>query len=421
MRTRITLIGLLATAAFALSGCGGGGGGGGGVPTGTASLSGRVVERDGTTSNLSGLRITLLRTGESLTTDGTGAFDFGSVPTGTLALRVVDPLAPLGVRALGTDDGSDDGDATDDDSDDDGDDHDVGDDDFDVLDVEDGEEIHVDLEVDDGEIVAVRLSCSEDEEREAEVHLVRADASDDPDVEGEAEIESESDGQKLEVEAEHLAPGREVRAFVICEGVEADLGLRTADADGEAEWEIDTSEGGVLPHGATTVEELVGCDVEVRDAGDGTVLLTGTLPDLPAVQDGEDDEDGEDEGDEAQGRALLVAAGGVPGEAHVEIESKVEDGQTEQGFEAEVEGQTPGLVVDVWMEDAVGSGVLALVGSFTVGGEGEGELEMETDDGGSLPLGVADVNDLVGRAVELRDAADDSVLFTGTVPALVGG
>jgi hypothetical protein len=71
------------------------------------------------------------------------------------------------------------------------------------------------------------------------------------------------------------------------------------------------------------------------------------------------------------------------------------------------------------MEDAVGSGVLALVGSFTI--EGEGELEMETDDGGSLPIGVADVNDLVGRAVELRDAADDSVLFTGTVPALVGG
>ncbi len=140
-------------------------------------------------------------------------------------------------------------------------------------------------------ITSVQVSRSSSDDRESESHLTRAPTSDDADVEGEASLESRTDRQKLKVEAEHLTSGRSVRAVVICDGLEESLGDRTASAFGKAEWEIATNDGGVLPHGAATVEDLVGCSVEVRDATNGTVLLYGAFESVPASSD-DDDGDG---------------------------------------------------------------------------------------------------------------------------------
>ncbi len=91
-------LGLLSTTA-----CGGGGGGGGGA-TGTSSLSGRIVTRNGSTANLGGVEVTFLRTGQTVTSNANGSFGFGSVPTGTIGLQVNDPAVMTTVQTLGNDD-----------------------------------------------------------------------------------------------------------------------------------------------------------------------------------------------------------------------------------------------------------------------------------------------------------------------------
>lgn len=84
------------------------------------------------------------------------------------------------------------------------------------------------------------------------------------------------------MEAEHLAPGTEVR-FLIEDpdnpGSFVSLGTRTADLDGEAELE---SGHGPLPLGVSDVKDLVGLEVRVEDAAANEPLLTGTVPPLVA-------------------------------------------------------------------------------------------------------------------------------------------
>ncbi len=86
----LSLVALLA----ATSSCGGGGGGAGGsdVP-----LAGRVAARDGASSDLAGVQVTLVETGASEVTGADGSFAF-SCPTGGLHLRFLDPLAPTPLR-----------------------------------------------------------------------------------------------------------------------------------------------------------------------------------------------------------------------------------------------------------------------------------------------------------------------------------
>lgn len=416
---------LLATLAISLgllsaTACGGGGGGGGGGSTST--LSGRIVTRNGSTSNLGGISVTFLRTGQTVTSNANGSFGFGTVPTGTVALKVTDPaLSMATVQTLGNDDppGDDNGDDGNDDSFDDGDDNDTGDDDCDVPGGDDGESIEVFISVDNGVITSVQVSRSSSDDRESESHLTRAATSDDLDVTGEASLESRTDRQKLKVEAEHLTSGRSVRAVVICDGIEESLGDRTASAFGKAEWEIATNDGGVLPHGAATVEDLVGCSVEVRDATNGTVLLFGTFESVPASSDDEDG-DGNDDGggtERLRGRAVLAKAVGVAGKAYCEIERRT-DGGTRNEFKVEVENQTVGLVVEVWVANPVG-GALTNVGSLTIGAQGEGQLELQSQDGDSMPFGVTDVTTLSGLPLELRNASGGAVLYSGTVPTAV--
>jgi hypothetical protein len=150
--------------------------------------------------------------------------------------------------------------------------------------VEDGEHVHVRVEIRDGKIDRVDISRSSHDEEEVEVFLDRAATSDDPDIKGKIEVEVRDDRQRLEIEVEHAAPGRMLEAVVIApDGAEASLGALGATALGEAEWEINTGDGGALPFGAGSVSDLEGFGVEVRDAAAGTVLLSGTVPAVPSA------------------------------------------------------------------------------------------------------------------------------------------
>ena len=435
MRTSRTISILFFAATLLVgAGCGGGGGGGGGGSAGTATLSGRVITRNGTTSNLGGVGITLVGVGSD-TTSSDGTFAFGLVPAGTLVLRINDPLAARVAAATvrtaaegGDDDQVDDGDdidddngdASDDDFSDDGDDNDTGDDDMDVAEVRDGESVEVRISVENGVITSVEVARSGSDDRECESRMLRTD--DAPlGVEGKVEAESRTDRERLKVEAEHFTSGASLEAVVICEGVEESLGLRTANVEGEAKWEIATNDGGVLPHGATTVAELVGCTVEVRDGTTGTAYLRGEIREIPATADdhdgdGEDDDDGGSEGDRLRGRSFLARVTATSGESHCEIERRTDEG-TRNEFKVEVEGYASAVSVQVWLAD--GGGVLTQVGTFSVNAEGFGKWELESQDGDTMPFGVTDVTTLSGRAIELRNASGGAVLFGGTVPTAV--
>lgn len=149
--------------------------------------------------------------------------------------------------------------------------------------VRDGEHLHVRLRIRDGRLERSDVSRSEHDEREAEVAMMRTAANDDADMKGKIEVEVRDDRQRFEVEVEHATPGRDLEAVVIApDGAEDTLGTLTVDANGEAGWEINTSDGGLLPFGAADVTNLEGYQVVVRDAIGGTDLLTGLVPAVPA-------------------------------------------------------------------------------------------------------------------------------------------
>jgi hypothetical protein len=426
MRTiSISKAAVVAVGGLLLAACGGGGGGG--TSVGTASLRGAVVLRDGTTSNLGGIQVTDTRTGRTVTTTADGGFGFGTVPAGTITLAVRDPLAPKplvvaqesgpGEGGDGTHDGADDGadhEAGDDagethDGQDDGDSHDVGDDDADEEGVHDSDDVECEIEIEHGEISAIRFHHRDGDKMLGIVRLTRAETSDDADVSGSARLESSADGDRLSVRAEHLAFQRSVEAFVIApDGSEATLGTTFASDGGVAEWEVSTHDGGVLPLGAATAADLVGFRIEVRDGNDGTVLLVGELPELPAGTVGGND----GPGDNALGRALIPAVVAGSGEAHVSLRSC-----EEQRFEVEVVAAAAGSTIEVWLANPANGGTLEKVGELVVDGEGRAELELG-EDGTALPFGVAHAADLAGLAIELR-ATDGTVLFAGTTPTLV--
>lgn len=429
-------------AALCLAGCGGGGGGGAGS-AGSVALAGRVALRDGSTSNLGGIGLTLPATGQTVTTRSDGSFAFGLVPAGDLAIALVGGMSAATVVSTrnggdddedetddsgsdgGGDDGTDDqggdndddGDDDGDDGDDDGDDDDVGDDDSDLRDLGRNDVVEVRLEVRGGRIEAITTSCGRDARREARVRLERAADADDADATGSVKIESRTDREKLEVEAGRLASGRSVEAVVVCDGVEASLGLRTVDATGRAEWEIATNDGGVLPHGALDVASLAGCTVEVRDGDTGDPLLFGAVPELPAaVAPGGGS--GDDEA-RARGRGALVRTADGTGKGYVELRRREKDGEVRQRFKVEAEGQAPGASLDVFVEDPSNPGTPAFVATRIVDAFGEAELELDTHDGASLPFGVTDVTQFVGLTVEVRRTSDGVVILRGAAPSLL--
>src|SRR5262245_31615312 len=88
-----------ACAALGLAACGGGGGGSGGGSVGTAALRGTVVSVDGSTQSLGGIFLRDPRTGQTVTTGSNGSFNFGTVPAGTITLRVLGTTALVSTAA----------------------------------------------------------------------------------------------------------------------------------------------------------------------------------------------------------------------------------------------------------------------------------------------------------------------------------
>jgi hypothetical protein len=103
---------------------------------------------------------------------------------------------------------------------------------------------------------------------------------------------------------------------------------------------------------------------------------------------------------------------------------------SKDGFEQEfhVRGQnldtaSPPGPFETWLEDGVGSGVYNMVAPMvlTDAAQGRWELKLESNAGAPPGLGVADVADLTGRTVQVRDTGGATVYLTGIVGTLGGG
>ena len=283
-----------------LVGCGGGGTtpdplAAAGVPK-PVSVSGVVLEKDGETTDLAGIRLAYVESGEIATTANDGTFEFRTPQPGRITLRVQMSAGPVRAAKNGEDDGPDDDeDSAEDESEDadeaedeleDEDDDEFEDDDEDereessddgirVEDVQEGESVRIRIRIQDGQIIETRISRSDRDEREVEIRMTRSTANDDPDMKGEVELESRDDREKFETEVEHAAPDRELELWVIDpDGVEEFQSTRFVDAFGEAEWELDTHDGDRLPFAVAAVDDLVEHTVEVRDATTGDLLLS---------------------------------------------------------------------------------------------------------------------------------------------------
>ena len=388
--SRVATLGL----SLALAACGGGGGSSPDAPQ-SGIVAGKVLSIDDSSSQLAGVPFVLLETGERTSSAADGTFRLGTPGAGPLTLALGSGASSQ-VSPLSDDDGPS-----------------FDDDEVVVPSLVEGENVRIEVRIRGGRLVEVRTSRSSESRLEAESDLQRAATSDDANIEGKVEVERRPDREKIEFEVDHAAPGRMIEFFLVDgSGAEISQGVATTNATGEAELELSTNDGDSLPLGATRLEELEGRGVIYKDAGSGLVLLTGTIPALPAgIPPGDNPGTGED-GDDDEARARLSGTGGVGG--YIEVER--DDGEEE--FDIEVDGLAPGTAVTYWLETAIGSNTYTQIGQRTAHAGGEAELEFDTDDGDMLPGGAASLNDLAGRRVEIRDSAGASILATGTTPQL---
>lgn len=141
--------------------------------------------------------------------------------------------------------------------------------------------------------------------------------------------------------------------------------------------------------------------VEVRGEGD-VALLRGSFPEAA-----DRDELGRGAGQ------LLPPAGALNAAATGRIQVKAQDGR--HAIEVRIRGLTAGEVYTVCVINATGE--TQILGSITATAGGNGALEVDTQDGGSLPFGAGAVADLVGLTVQVK-AEDGTVVLDGLVPAL---
>ena len=265
------------------------------------------------------------------------------------------------------------------------------------------------IEVQNADGAVILVGCTPDlrfggtsEENKSE--LSRPEGTPDEDADGKLELRQEEGRRQIKVEVDGLLPEKTYDVILSDPAKSEVLGTLTTKENGSGTLCIDTVAGDALPFGVGDLDELAGLTVSVVDS-DGVVVLTGQVG-VAKAADGDND-DGK-EGPEASGESCLVSAA-----ADNTTRGKVEVKRDGSKFELEVEvrGLAPAAVFEVNLSSAAGES--ALVGSLVTSGRGRGELEIE----GSLPLGVATVEELTGATLTITDA-DGMAVLTGITPAL---
>ncbi|MHC4222746.1 MAG: peptidase associated/transthyretin-like domain-containing protein [Planctomycetota bacterium] len=441
MAIRLYLISFLALAVA----CGGGADGlSGDTSLQTAALEGYVFEVDGQTVDREGVVVRIIETGAVTTTDAEGRFSFERVPADGVTLKFRTSLRALAHMEGGGQhhEGSEsEGAQHQEGSESEGEqhqehehgtEHDECEGDLDCDDDEDHEDNPHMHGLVAGDRVNVRCSIEDDEVREffmsgldrlrAMAPLLRDEDSPGADVKGKVKIESRDDREKFEIEVEHLDAGDSVNLYMApppAEGEDPEfvfIANMTANTEGEAEFERDTSDGDRLPFDKESVADLSGYLIEVRlDDTDESLLLTGVVPELPESA-GSWNEPGDGMQEQVRARARVrLTAHAAGSEGHAEIRRREENRQC---LEIEAEHLQPGMQIGFFLETAADTGNYARIGSCQIDLDGACEIEFEN----ALPFGISDVAELVGRQVQVRAMNGDvpgELLLAGTIPPLV--
>ena len=221
--------------AVALAACGGGSGQDTSAGALFTKTDGNITALNGQSANVAGVQVQAPVASKSSVSDTSGRFDLGDLPA-----EPVEIVITVGGSSASI-----------------------------TVDLSGGGRATIHLSIEDGNVVRMSMEhCDGDGgENETRVALTPLQAG----LKGKIEIEAKARGdQKLELEAEHLTPGQTVE-FLITNDSNAteNLGTFTANAFGEVELEIETENGAMLPFAATSVRDLEGFAVTVRDATTG--------------------------------------------------------------------------------------------------------------------------------------------------------
>jgi hypothetical protein len=306
-----------------------------------------------------------------------------------------------------SDDGDDDDDGNDDDDDDDSDDE-KGSLPFDVVSADQLAGRSIEIRTTEGVVILSGTTPDlrfRGEDREGSSQLLPPDPASGSAANGTIELRQRDGRQRILVEIEDLPSGVVYEVVLTNPATQTSetIGSITTRENGKGRLRLDSKDGDAMPFGVGSLAELTGFEVAVRDP-DGVVVLAGVVatPRVDGPRDGE-----------AKGKSCLTnadPASPIRGKIEVKLE---EDGGEE--IEVEVRGLTPGEVYSVVLTKA--DATTETIGEIAANPRGRGELEIETDDGGTLPLGATSLADLVGVKLTIVDAAG-SVLLEGTIPAI---
>ena len=425
---RLSLCLVVAFLALSLSACGGGGADAAAFDSGPVSkLDGTILDIDGDSDQRAGVSLTLVETGEVVTSNADGAFTFTALPEGDVTLAFADAPGvgkPSALQEASDADAAErEDDAADGEKDDAGDDSERGDRWVRIRRIRLGESLRIEIRIVAGRIVHVRVIRPEIDhptddpcagERELELAMHRSRLNDDPDMEGELEMSLECNGdQEFEVEVEDATTGNLLEAVVISPDLEEhSLGWRAVELDGDAEWKLDTGDGDALPFGVRHLGRLENHGVVVRDE-EGTILLFVRIPELPPY----DETCGRVRGisrlhsnvEGAYGVSVLRAAYCIADEI-LTIERQV--------FLMGARGLEPGTNVAFYVQHPR-TDEMARVGRAKVDRGGSVVIVFDTMKGDDLPFGVATIRGLMDLRVQLRVAETGRVLLYGKTPARV--
>lgn len=247
--------------------------------------------------------------------------------------------------------------------------------------------------------------------QKAKSALVRPEPPVVAEAKGKIEVRSRSSDNRhrFKVKAEHL-PADSYHLFVedaVGSGQFVDAGAMAQDDEdddegSEYEFKADTKNGDALPAGAQTAAELAGRRVEVRDSLD-QVVLYGTVPDvtMPPSESKKQKAKAEfeDPASEVEGK--------------IEIRSDPKKGSEEIKIKAEKLPEH--ATVELYMHDDAAQWVK--LADLETDGDGDAKWRARTKKGEPLPFGVAQVADLSGRGVKIRDPASGQDLLQMVVPS----
>jgi hypothetical protein len=185
-------------------------------------------------------------------------------------------------------------------------------------------------------------------------------------------------------------------------GTFTQVGSIDALSQGGGRLALASSEGVPSALGIGALDELVGRAIEVRDGG-GAALLRGALPGL-----------GKFAGTKLTGKLAAAPGSPVPG-ASATCKGTPSAKKGSEKFLFQAKGLAPGAAYALHLEDAIGSGVFVPAGDL-VGGT----LLRDTARGDPLPLGVASLADLTGRAAEVRESGSGTPVVAGPIPFAIG-